>query len=294
MSQNNRTHLYVYFGHHKSASTWIQQILVQVCGRLNLVYKSTYNPDLIGNDLAKFVTDNQVQFLADINANYRYAQQLSSYRGFHVIRDPRDLFVSAYFSHLYSHPVENNPSLQDQRCKLQAVPIEEGLILEMAYSKQYIDDMLSWDYSIPNVLQLKMEDLTPNPYEQFLKIFRFLDLIVDDPYDQMQLFFIRAIRRSSRELGRPIKLYNRKLSLKDLEDVINENAFSKKTGGREPGQEDVKNHFRKGIAGDWKNYFNEEHIQYVVDHFNPALLTLGYETDPNWAEEYLRLRREAA
>ena len=291
---SNQKPLFVYFGHHKSASSWIGKIIRDVCFRLNLIDKTADSPDDFGGDLGKYVIENQVQFLAYINANFHYVQQLKDYRGFHVIRDPRDLFVSAYFSHLYSHPVEDNPSLAEHRRRLQPVSIDDGLLLEMEYSKKIIDDMLSWDYTVPNVLQLKMEALTQNPYEQFLNIFHFLDLIVEGPLDETQLFIIRAIRRSSRELGRPIRLHNRKLSLKDINEILDENAFSKKSGGRAPGQEDIKNHYRKGIAGDWKNYFKEEHINYIVEHYNSTLLILGYETDPDWAEDYLRVRKEPA
>lgn len=54
------------------------------------------------------------------------------------------------------------------------------------------------------------------------------------------------------------------------------------SGGRKKGQENVKNHFRKGVPGDWRNQFTEAHIAKFKSEFNPLLLKLGYETDPGW------------
>lgn len=40
--------------------------------------------------------------------------------------------------------------------------------------------------------------------------------------------------------------------------------------------------FRKGIIGDWKNYFNQEHIQLYKEKYGYELIKLGYENDLNW------------
>jgi len=39
-------------------------------------------------------------------------------------------------------------------------------------------------------------------------------------------------------------------------------SFEKMTGGRKRGNEDKKSFFRRGIAGDWKNYFNRSELEY--------------------------------
>jgi len=40
--------------------------------------------------------------------------------------------------------------------------------------------------------------------------------------------------------------------------VIENKSFFKLSGGRQPGEEDQKSHYRKGIKGDWKNYFTND------------------------------------
>jgi hypothetical protein len=54
-------------------------------------------------------------------------------------------------------------------------------------------------------------------------------------------------------------------------------GFSKLTGAADRG-EDVTNRLRKGVAGDWKNHFDERHKEYFKSHFNDVLVKLRYET----------------
>jgi len=73
-----------------------------------------------------------------------------------------------------------------------------------------------------------------------------------------------------------------KIPAEMLLGIVYENDFSKKASGRKPGEEDVKSHYRKGVAGDWENHFNEEHKRFFKDNFNDLLIKLGYESDGNW------------
>jgi len=64
-------------------------------------------------------------------------------------------------------------------------------------------------------------------------------------------------------------------------------SFEKQTG-RKAGQADPKDNKRKGIIGDWKNYFDEEIGRIFNQQAGDVLLRLGYESDPEW---YKKLRR---
>ena len=98
--------LLAFFGHHKGGSRWLGAILEALARRARLRYACVSNPIWLDFDLASYVCWRDIQILAYINADIRYVDQLPAYRGFHVIRDPRDISVSAYFSHLLSHSAE--------------------------------------------------------------------------------------------------------------------------------------------------------------------------------------------
>jgi len=118
----------------------------------------------------------------------------------------------------------------------------------------------NWNYSQPNVLEIKMEDLIYNPFEKFVEILDHLEIV------------IKEYKRST-----PTKI-----SLKKLNRIIYKNRFSVLSRGRKPGEENLKSHFRKGIPGDWMNHFTEDHKKYFKEKYNDLLVQLGYEKDHNW------------
>lgn len=63
---------------------------------------------------------------------------------------------------------------------------------------------------------------------------------------------------------------------------IDGNAFHKKSGGRKPGQADPNAFVRKGVAGDWKNYFTEDDKRQFKSQAGQLLMELGYAEDEEW------------
>lgn len=59
--------------------------------------------------------------------------------------------------------------------------------------------------------------------------------------------------------------------------VVERNAFAVASGGRRPGEADPYSFLRKGIAGDWKNHFDEECNQRYCAIAGEALAAAGYE-----------------
>ena len=55
--------------------------------------------------------------------------------------------------------------------------------------------------------------------------------------------------------------------------------------GRQPGEEKKTSFFRKGIVGDWRNYFCQR-AKKVFDFYAGAyLIKLGYEENHAWTNE---------
>lgn len=55
-------------------------------------------------------------------------------------------------------------------------------------------------------------------------------------------------------------------------------SFEKLSGGRKRGEEDQRSFFRKGIIGDWNNYFDDKCIAIFQEHSDELLRQLGYKT----------------
>ena len=97
---DNRNHqLSVYFGHARSASTWITWIVERLCSRMGHNYGTFYGRLLDKyKTIDNFIASNNLDFALFPEGNIEKAQSISSdYRGFHVIRDPRDMLVSGLF-----------------------------------------------------------------------------------------------------------------------------------------------------------------------------------------------------
>ncbi|CAN7474547.1 sulfotransferase domain-containing protein [Caballeronia sp. LjRoot34] len=67
------------------------------------------------------------------------------------------------------------------------------------------------------------------------------------------------------------------LSCDRLREIILHNRFENVAGGREPGEEDQKAHERKGIAGDWRNYFTSLVAEKFDARHGALLAEAGYQ-----------------
>ncbi|MDY7013813.1 MAG: sulfotransferase domain-containing protein [Cyanobacteriota bacterium] len=282
-------HLLAFLGHHKCATTFFRRVVESACKEMGLNYFLANKEAQFGSDLKSFVDREKIDFIAYTNANYEQVKDLTNFRGFHVIRDPRDIIVSAYFSHLYSHPTQNWPALAEYRNKLKNLSKDEGLLLEIERSGSGLRKISGWDYSLPNVLELKMEDIIVNPYSACLDIFDYLQLIdkrssyvtLTERWKELLALTVSKIQQVT--FGQDfINFSSRKMSGEKLCTIVYQHDFRQKSKGRKPGEENVKSHYRKGVAGDWKNHFNEQHIELFKKNYKGLLVKLGYEDDENW------------
>ena len=311
-----------FFGHHKCATQWIKAILADICATTHLrMFEVSRIEEWDFADLRALVRCFRPDVLVYSNSEIAQVRLLPPLRGFHVIRDPRDLIVSAYFSHLHSHSLGTWPRLAEHRRQLQAADTSDGLLLEMEFSRRVLADIAGWDYNQPGVLELRMEDMIALPAEHVARIVEHLGLthLPQSTYRErlgslIGIIVGRAQRMARRQFrnvihppqpagdtpavarvqGRdPYRYYPlnvawkhglryRSLAIEDVPTIVDRHRFSRKAGGRERGVEDARDHYRKGIAGDWRNHFEPVHIEYFKRNYNDLLLRLGYETDPHW------------
>lgn len=170
----------------------------------------------------------------------------AKYSAFFIMRDPRDLVTSWYFSAKYSHkPVWPIPEMREALIGLNEV---EGFkyVIDKVNEFGTFEAQRSWiQGSDPNVTIFRYEDFAADNGAFLRKLFTHLRITVPEA---------------------------------EFEDLVNRHSFKKKAHGREQGQEDLNAHFRKGVAGDWQNHFNEE----IMTHFRlvtgDTLEVLGYES----------------
>ena len=59
--------------------------------------------------------------------------------------------------------------------------------------------------------------------------------------------------------------------------LLEKHSFTSLSGGRQPGIENQDSHYRKGIHGDWINYFTEPILNQFIQLTGDLVQILGYE-----------------
>ena len=286
--------LTVFYGHHKCATGWITGIFREMSFHLGRHHDIVHLPRHFAphDSIADKVLAECIDVLIYTNADIYEARQLPSSRGFHVVRDPRDVLVSAYFSHKHSHPSEKWPELEPHRKLLQTLSLEEGLAAEMVFSRDVFKAMDAWDYTQPHVLEIHMEDLTANPDTGFRQIAQFLGWL--DPKASYSTGYHALLRMNrlhyrghARVPGRwPLLPIPRRrlptLPIDTLQHILDAHRFDRLTGGRAKGEENVHSHYRKGTPGDWRNHFTPALAARFKEEWGTLLVHLGYESDLSW------------
>lgn len=281
------------FSHHRCGSTWINNIMRELCRTLGLRFAVVHRTDQLGEDPAAFIRHHRIDFLVLSNADYHLTDRLPPFKGFHVIRDPRDIVVSSYFSHRYSHPVENWPELIDHRKELAGMDKREGLLLEIqSCRKRQFADMQNWNYRDPRIMEWQMEEMTGYPFAAFSAILRFLDFTFSE-HRSVGSRVRQILNRTTalawhgrfgkrhgliREPGGPLP--DAHLSEQMLNRVLHRHRFSAKSGGRKPGETDISSHYRSGTPGDWKNHLEAIHLNTFRNRYPDLLNILGYSEQP--------------
>jgi Sulfotransferase domain len=239
----------------KSGSQWVLQILSD---QATYQYSGLelYQPEKEELDRRKLTERSQTKpfplhtivtpFYIDYE-NFAAMPKPNPYKAFFVMRDPRDILVSWYFSSKFSHSLIGN--VGKVREVLHRQTVVDGLLYSIDHLNNYglFAAQYSWlraSGSDPNVMVVRYEDLiSANFIEVFQRIFNHCDIQIPE---------------------------------KTLSFLLSEHSFEK-LSGRQRGEEDQKAYYRKGVQGDWKNYFNDKIYSYFRNVTGDLIERWGYE-----------------
>jgi hypothetical protein len=227
--------LRVCFGYHRSGSTWTTRMLQQACDELGLRFGVLHDGAPV-EDLGRWVKERRLHVLAWTNTDGRRLGELGPLLGAHVVRDPRDVVVSAYFSHRNSHPTEGMPWLPAHREELLRLDRDAGLTAEIRCRALQFEQLRAWPGS-PDVVEHRFEDLVTDPAAEVPRLMQALDLVG------------------------PSRVLRRRLSPADAARIAHAHRFQLLAGGRAPGTEDEHHHHRRGTPGDWRRHLKPHHLE---------------------------------
>jgi hypothetical protein len=192
--------------------------------------------------------DADLVFHASARTFGRLQMNGRAFRGSHLIRDPRDLVVSGYEYHLVTGEqwaLDPDPLLggQSYQARLRDLDRRDGLLLEIErLASGVARELQAWDYSQPEFIELRYEDVLDDEPGSFEKLFRWYGLT-----DHAVEFGLEAVDR-----------------------------FSLSRGGARPS------HVRSGVPGEWQEHLGPEHIERFKELTGDLVVRLGYESTADW------------
>ncbi len=228
--------------HYKAGSQWVYAVLKAVVGQERVVQPKINAAHVTEASIREGMLYPCVYLTKQ---RFEQANPPKTHRKFIVIRDLRDTLISQYFSFLHSHEMLDS-TMQIQRNVLSEKSISEGLM--NIFSRRWMPAVIQASWIGSDDLMIRYEDLIADEHQYFRKIVSYCGIDIEED---------------------------------KLNNIIENNTFEK-LSGRKPGTEDVTSHFRKGISGDWKNYFDVPVKQLFKERYGDLLIKTGYEKDFSW------------
>jgi hypothetical protein len=173
----------IYFTTQKAASVYVSGVLRRLTRKQDLMYlsfqkwaKIFYHIDedypYAANHVARVV---KPQGYFHLIRGYYAIPDLEKYRIILMLRDPRDVLTSLYYSMAFSHSILNEDYLK-YRQDAQQMTIDEYVLKKLDEHVQMYADFYNHIYKLPNTLFLQYEEMVSDFPSWLDKIIAYLSL----------------------------------------------------------------------------------------------------------------------
>lgn len=242
--------------HHKTGTVWMDGVFKAIAGDLGARYvnfrsEPVKSADLEHGPFVLFSYDSDLGEFASL-------LDRQDVRILHLIRDPRDVLISAMHYHKASReswlhePIPGYDNLTYQRM-LQTLPTKDAqYVFEMENSSaSTFRDMIEWNYGRANCFEARYEGLRQDTdLAIWQRIMTFLGFDAEEQAAGSRRFWQNSLFGGLSRLG--------------------------------------NKHVRSGAVAQWQREFTPELATAFLKRFPGLLQTLGYETSDAWV---LRLQR---
>lgn len=193
---------------------------------------------------------------------------------YYLVRDGRDVMVSEYFHSL----IWNDRNIRNPKTVLyhrKQLAFKDYNDVKNNLSK-FIDYKFNHK---PNRLVNFLGHTNWDVFNQiWLDYYKSNSNIIMTSYENL-------LENTEKELNNILsKLLSGNIDMKKLSEIIQNYSFSNQSK-RKKGTEDKNSFLRKGISGDWKNYFNRSSAEIFNFYSKNMLIELGYEENDSWVNE---------
>ena len=179
-----------------------------------------------------------------------------------VLRDGRDVMVSAYYHFLFDNDRNQPHFVARHRDALR------------------FDDYRDIRGNLPSFIDYLFDVDADRP--RHFSWAEFVESWV--AHDVNLVRYEELLEYAAATLGRSVRaMTGRELRAERLADIAAAYKFEN-LSRRAPGDENIRSFLRKGVAGDWVNHFSADARSRFCLHAGDALIAAGYEADRSWAD----------